>query len=205
MNKTYKVIWNSVKNAYVVVSELAHKSRNKSVRVKVSRALAVSVMLGIMAGQPVFAAEPVTNADVQTTATVQDGTNVQIGAGKVNSSNKHGIAISAESTAPEDASTIGKQSENSVAIGTGNQIKDGKKPLFGQATNSANSTAIGNNNIIEACNVYPNNPTANNTALGSSNNIGANIYDGLAIGSHNILAERSYESLAIGAYNTLLC
>lgn len=131
MNKVYKVIWSSVKHAYVVVSELAHRGRKKSCRAK-----AVCAMAAVLALTGSF------------NSAFADEIKVV-----VEKDSKGNVSVYEEGTTPIniDAIYTGEKAENNLVIGAnGTVVNTSDSVIWGDGVdinNADGSLAIGKENI----------------------------------------------------------
>lgn len=207
MNRIYKVIWSKVRNAYVVVSELAKsQGKDKSERISSRQgraALANGLLTVCMAGglllgtvQPVWAGN-----------SVDEGT----------ASGTHALAVGSTSIATgEEAVAVGSSqatADYTIAIGDGAVAMSSGEIAIGKGAGNAADNRTNDNNAIsigtsarsrEAGGVALGNAALAN--LGKSVAIGdsakANNADSIAIGS-GATASGSVGSIAIGSHSSV--
>lgn len=163
MNKVYKVIWSSAKGCYIVVSELAHKGRNKAKSLKAVCALTALLFAGSLGlgqleaqaaegdvvyvgkdsrGNISIAVNKDSKTEISYTGTAEN--NIVIG-------EDGEIKTTSNSKIWGDCVKIEK-SDNLLSIGDGNEVKD-----------SLNNTIYGNNNSVNKSN--------NSVVFGNGNKI----------------------------------
>ena len=151
MNKIYKVIWSNLRNAYVVVSELAGSSRNHRGYHEYSKALAAAVFAAcVFSGSTVSAAggsAAGTNAIADGNgATASAADSVAIGT-KASASEESAVAIGNTASASERSTVaIGyaasSKGQNSTAIGNGAVAEKGSSVAIGSDTHAVNDSTV---------------------------------------------------------------
>ncbi|MGO5593047.1 ESPR-type extended signal peptide-containing protein [Acidaminococcus sp. HCP3S3_G9_1] len=222
MNRIYKVIWSKVRNAYVVVSELA-KSQGKDKSEKNGCAgrnglkaglLAFCMAGGLMVGeiQPVWAA----SVDAGTTSN-GDANTLAVGSGS-SATGKGALAVGGGSQASGDTAVAlawGSQALSDYAIAIGHSAHVGGSYTYAQDGSTSgirgtaqNAIAIGNtavangkDDVVIGANNTAETPTASYV---ETNKTGAYAQGGRVIVGHdNSINGRSGNSTAIGSANTI--
>ena len=222
MNRIYKVIWSKVRNAYVVVSELA-KSQGKDKSEKNGCAgrnglkaglLAFCMAGGLMVGeiQPVWAA----SVDAGTTSN-GDANTLAVGSGS-SATGKGALAVGGGSQASGDTAVAlawGSQALSDYAIAIGHSAHVGGSYTYAQDGSTSgirgtaqNAIAIGNtavangkDDVVIGANNTAETPTASYV---ETNKTGAYAQGGRVIVGHdNSINGRSGNSMAIGSANAV--
>ena len=223
MNKIYKVVWSKVRNAYVVVSELAKRnSKTKSQHTaRVSHSLlSLAVVTSLAVGGTLLNPMSVEAANSWGARTNFDNNTTSVGGvGVATADGKGAVAVGDATASGEDALALGKGASatgiDTVAIGGATAANDytiaiGLGSIAGTAgeTNknsvaigynaigySLNDVVIGANQTAIAANYGPSEDTPDGTGLSSA--FGGRVM----IGHDNIAYGRAGNSVIIGSNN----
>ena len=223
MNRIYKVIWSKVRNAYVVVSELA-KSHGKDKSERISGGAGKSLKTSLLAvcaagGLLLSGVHPVWAASSVDAGTTSNGDINTLAVGNGSSANGKGaLAVGGGSQASGDTAVAlawGSQALSDYAIAIGHSahvgssytyVQDGS--TFGIRGTAQNAIAIGNtavangkDDVVIGANNTAETPTASYV---ETNKTGAYAQGGRVIVGHdNSINGRSGNSTAIGSANTI--
>ena len=223
MNRIYKVIWSKVRNAYVVVSELA-KSHGKDKSERISGGAGKSLKTSLLAvcaagGLLLSGVHPVWAASSVDAGTTSNGDTNTLAVGSGSSANGKGaLAVGGGSQASGDTAVAlawGSQALSDYAIAIGHSahvgssytyVQDGS--TFGIRGTAQNAIAIGNtavangkDDVVIGANNTAETPTASYV---ETNKTGAYAQGGRVIVGHdNSINGRSGNSTAIGSANTI--
>ena len=230
MNKIYKVVWSKVRNAYVVVSELAKRnSKTKSqhtARVShslLSLAVVSSLALGLVstvtlpaeAAQRVVAgrypgAQDNDTMAVGANATATGAGAVSVGTATANGEDALAVGTDASATGTETiaigGATVG--ADYGIAIGQGSVtggVYSGTGALVGTAYNAVaiglNATAYGHNDVVIGANQTAMTPTYA-PAETAADGSGSSANGGrVMIGHDNVVYGRAGNSVVLGSNN----
>ncbi|WP_295197264.1 ESPR-type extended signal peptide-containing protein [Veillonella sp.] len=228
MNKIYKVVWSKVRNAYVVVSEIAKShSKNKSQSgTKVANGLLrAAVVASLVLGGAFF--NPISvdatnawgarlnpdndNTSVGGTATANGAGAVALGTAKATGADSLALGTDSSATGTETIAIGGAtvQADYGIAIGQGSVtggVYSGTGAIVGTAYNvvaiGLNATAYGRNDVVIGANQNAMTPTfapSEDTPEGT----GLSSAQGgrVMIGHDNIAYGRSGNSVIVGSNN----
>ena len=224
MNRIYKVIWSKVRNAYVVVSELAKNHGKEKCEVSTSHgsrlgaALLLSLVLGggLMAGGVPAEASAVNAGSTGSTSTSQKNNNtlavgdntIANGAGALavgGGTEAYGlraIAIAGGRSYSDYTISIG---ENSVAGGSYNytQYSNALSGIATKAIAIGNSTsALGVNDVVIGANQTANTPNSAYYETANGNNQHIAVGGRVLVGHDNTATGRAANSVIVGSNNS---
>ncbi|MGM9517168.1 MAG: ESPR-type extended signal peptide-containing protein [Acidaminococcus sp.] len=224
MNRIYKVIWSKVRNAYVVVSELAKNHGKEKCEVSTSHgsrlgaALLLSLVLGggLMAGGVPAEAAAVNAGSTGSTSTSQKNNNtlavgdntIANGAGALavgGGTEAYGlraIAIAGGRSYSDYTISIG---ENSVAGGSYNytQYSNALSGIATKAIAIGNSTsALGVNDVVIGANQTANTPNSAYYETANGNNQHIAVGGRVLVGHDNTATGRAANSVIVGSNNS---
>ncbi|MGO5491394.1 ESPR-type extended signal peptide-containing protein [Acidaminococcus sp. HCP3S3_H5] len=223
MNRIYKVIWSKVRNAYVVVSELA-KSHGKDKSERISGGAGKSLKTSLLAvcaagGLLLSGVHPVWAASSVDAGTTSNGDTNTLAVGSGSSANGKGaLAVGGGSQASGDTAVAlawGSQALSDYAIAIGHSAHVGGSYTYAQDGSTTgirgtaqNAIAIGNtavangkDDVVIGANNTAETPTASYV---ETNKTGAYAQGGRVIVGHdNSINGRSGNSTAIGSANTI--
>ena len=224
MNMIYKVIWSKVRNAYVVVSELAKNHGKEKCEVSTSHgsrlgaALLLSLVLGggLMAGGVPAEAAAVNAGSTGSTSTSQKNNNtlavgdntIANGAGALavgGGTEAYGlraIAIAGGRSYSDYTISIG---ENSVAGGSYNytQYSNALSGIATKAIAIGNSTsALGVNDVVIGANQTANTPNSAYYETANGNNQHIAVGGRVLVGHDNTATGRAANSVIVGSNNS---